>query len=104
MSEKIEEEKAIHNALLGLFCWVDTRNDGPAESKIFKNVREVIDHCIRSAVAAQKEKDASVDPLSVACPTCSQRKKEFCQSVDDPFAKERPHDARWRAAIRKETS
>jgi hypothetical protein len=50
------EERAIHNALLALFCWADIKDDNPAESKIFKNASETVDHCIRAAVAAERER------------------------------------------------
>jgi hypothetical protein len=55
-----EEENAIHNVLLSLFCWVDTREDRPAESRIFINARETIDCCTNIAVKAETERCATV--------------------------------------------
>lgn len=56
MTDPTPEDVAIHNALLSLFCWVDTQDDKPSESKIFINAREIIDECIRTAVEAERER------------------------------------------------
>ncbi len=63
MAEKTPEEVAIHNALLALFCWVDPQNakpPWPAETRIFINARETVEHCIRAAVEAERERCAKV--------------------------------------------
>ncbi len=64
MADPTPEEVAIHNALLSLFCWIDTRDDKPAESKIFINARETVNCCIRAAVAAETER------IKRLCPWC----------------------------------
>ena len=54
------------------------------------------------AIAAETERCADANPLNVECPQCSVKKRETC--VDNVLGNYRwipPHQARWRAAIRK---
>ncbi len=56
MGETTAEEIAIHNALLSLFCWVNTvDNTPPAETRIFVNALKAIAECTRRAVEAEKD-------------------------------------------------
>ena len=66
----------------------------------------VIDRRIRSAVAAQKEKDARVDPIKVPCSDCAQPAGEPCWTTPGRgftaqfFHRRAFHGRRIAAAIR----
>ncbi len=104
MTEKTPEGVAIHNVLLSLFCWVDTKNDKPAESKIFINARETIDECTRAAVEAETERCANADELLVTCDLCGAAKEKLCTRPGPGGSMysiaAHSHPVRIRAAIR----
>lgn len=67
--------------------------------------QKMYDDDLRSAVAAQKEKDASVDPDTIVdCPDCGAKIGNECTDTDPDswgyFPGGASHDDRWRAAIR----
>lgn len=58
-------------------------------------------HQLRLAVSTQREKDASINPVSVACPECSAAINSICRCYHIMGWKSiGTHPERWRAAIR----
>ena len=62
----------------------------------------LMDHRIRAAVAAERERAAIVDQNSVKCPYCSAEPSEPCKGLLSGLPlSDGTHASRWRAAIRR---
>ena len=94
MAEKTAEERRARRSLKRARLQSDVFTVGDTTA--------YVEAWVRAVVAAQKEKDASVDPTAIACPSCHAASGSSCRSYTIVgWRYMNHHDDRWRAAIRQ---